>query len=212
MKNEALKILIQKYPDYIQPYGEDLIEKLRNFYSYGIPLSIVLISNPMCVGYSFTGSILFSQVMKKFKIVRGNINSLPRYKKTNHCWIEIDDYVYDTVDNCRWNKDLYYRMYEPEIIEVVTDQDYMKDNDYVFALNRCKEVINDSEGIQIILGALELIEEERPTINHDLLLREIELFRNKMNLSPMPSYYKSYVKSMSKKLFPDYYNLINQAN
>lgn len=212
MKSEALKVLTQKYPDFIQTYDEELIQKLRNFYSYGIPLSIVLLSHPMCVGYSFTGSILFSQVVKEFKIVRGNINTLPKSKQPNHCWIEIDNYVYDTIDNCKWNKELYYRMYEPEIIEVVTDQDYTKDNDYLFALSRSGEVINDSEGLQIILGALELIEEERPTINHDLLLREIELFRNKIKLGPVPPYYRNYVKSMSKKLFPDYYNLINQAN
>mgnify|MGYP003309225137 CR=1 FL=1 len=92
----------------------------------------------------------------------------------------------------------------------ITEENYMFDEQYLNVINQYKGEVCDFDSLELMLESLELIEVERPTINHDLLLREIEIFRNQYNLKPR--YYKKYVKSMSKRMFPDYYLSIKQDN
>ena len=202
--NDYIKRVSTEFPDCVETYDLDLIERLRNIYYVNpMPLSIVMLAHPMCVGYCHTRSIEISQAMPKFKLIRGDIKPLINEESPNHSWLEDDKYVYDTTDNCKWLKDFYYYIYEPKIIEIITEENCMQDEKYLYVTNQNKDIICNLDNMELMLEALELIEEERPTVNHDLLLNEISLLREKHNLKP--KYYKRDVKSMSKQLFPDYY-------
>lgn len=205
--NNALKNLSVKYPDFVKTYDKYIIEKLRTKYFNNIPLSIIMLSHAACVGYCFHRSIQFSQILPKFKLIRGDINVLSSEESPNHSWVEDDNYVYETTNNCKWDKDSYYNIYNPNIIEVITEETCMQDNDYIYVLNNYNNNNNiNLDNIELILECLELMEMERPTINQDLLLNEINIFRHAKNLKTM--YYKKYVKQMSEKLFSEYYDSI----
>ena len=207
--NKSVSNLSLNFPDFMTTYDKEMIERLRKFkYISPLPLSIALLAHPMCVSYCHIRSVQLSQAMPKFKLIKGDINLLSCYDSPNHSWVEDDKYVYDTTDNCKWDKEVYYALYEPKAISILTEKDCMMDEFYSSVINHNTDKVGDLDAIELMLEALELLEKEKPTINHDLLLNEIALFRNKYGLKP--KYYKKYVKSMSKKFFPDYYLSLNQ--
>ena len=120
----------------IHPYDSKTIERLRNVYYGGIPLSIILLSNQLCNGKCYDSATFISAGFgdDDFKIVYGDIDTLrlnPRYidnyRKANdstwnyadHAWAERTDedgitWVYDTTLGLVVEKNLYYKMEKPK--------------------------------------------------------------------------------------------------
>lgn len=121
----------------IHPYDSKTIERLRNVYYGGIPLSIILLSSQLCNGKCYDGATFISLGFGEddFKIVYGDIDTLrlnpkfvDRYRKANdstwnyadHAWAERTDkdgtvWVYDTTLGLVVEKKLYYKMERPKI-------------------------------------------------------------------------------------------------
>lgn len=72
------------------PYEEELLKKLREQYYLGIPLSIFLLSDSLCLHQCHYLSIQITRGMEEFLIVRGNVNTMDKEPLGNHSWVEKD--------------------------------------------------------------------------------------------------------------------------
>mgnify|MGYP003297928216 CR=1 FL=1 len=107
----------------ILPYEEELVERLRGLTYRGFPLSIVLFCREFCRGECYSMSMNIYRGMDKFKLVHGDVNFIVLNDEyPNHSWVEKDGFVYDTTDGFRWDKDLYYELFQPVVREVYTEE------------------------------------------------------------------------------------------
>ena len=106
----------------IIPFDNDFYKKLNNTYIDGLPVSIHIkylrptISPGKCYDRSLYMFFCFDNAI----LVRGNNKDLElRYgtKCAGHGWIEIDNYVYDPSYMMKFDKDLYYKIFEPTKIK-----------------------------------------------------------------------------------------------
>lgn len=178
MTNAEFKKYIEE--DKIKPYEQELIDKLRSYNYKGIPLSIIVLCFDACNGNCYATSVFLTSGMDKFKLVHGNINIYPKNNYHNHSWIEKDDFVYDSTDGFKYEKELYYKLYEAESV-VTYDEENCKN--YNFYQDMIQQY--DEANIPFLTIFLQFLEEEEnkiPTINHNLLLKEIEAVRKKYNI------------------------------
>ena len=119
--------------------------------------------------------------MDKFKLVHGDINIYPKQNYPNHSWVEKDNYVYDPTDGFKYEKEIYYKLYEPQVINVYDETSVKNYDFYQKVINKGKEV--NLKILPIILQYIEEQENIEESINHDLLLNEIEQIRKKYNIT-----------------------------
>lgn len=105
----------------IDPYEKELIENLRDNYSYGIPLSVILNSHFFVSNRCHHMAFQLSRGLDNYTIVRGNINLYPIEEGSNHSWVEKNrSWVYDTTDGFRWERELYYDLFDARPIKTYT--------------------------------------------------------------------------------------------
>lgn len=183
------------------PYEEELIEVLRNEFYYGIPLSIFMLCNKLCFHQCHYLSIQLTRKMSDFKIVNANINKLDKEEEGNHSWVEKDDWVYDVTDGFKWKKEVYYQLYQPEIVSIYDDITCLNWELYNQEIKSVKTNRNNFDS-ELMLEMIEVIEKECPSFEHERLIKEIENFRNREFLTK--KYYDKYVKKMVKSFFRIY--------
>ena len=164
----------------IEPYEEELIVRLRNFYYEGIPLSIVLNSKRCCITYCHNMAFQLTRTMECFRLVRGNINIYPIDDKPNHSWVEKDGWVYDTTDGFKWEKSLYYKLFDATVIEEYDENNYIDCEFYQKQLEKCE--IPPLEQTAMLIELIELLEIDDPGVNFDRLIGEITNFRNRKRI------------------------------
>ena len=175
--NEALN------KGWILHYEEDLIKRLRYLNYRGFPLSIVLFSREFCIGECYSMSMNLSRAMDSFKLIHGDVNFITGecdYPK--HSWIEKDGYVYDTTDGLKWKKDLYYSLFEPNVIESydeISIKDYYMYQQVLSHANEQIELVK----LKLIIQYMEMLEQENPYVNYRLLQREIDLWREQNGIT-----------------------------
>ena len=124
----------------IRGYSEYFLEKLRNVYYGGIPVSILLLNPKSCRGKCYDRAVLacFGLEDIDYQVVHANIDSI-RYNKAtvrevnywlergekisekypNHCFVEFKSgsttWVIDTTDGLIYEKHLYYLINHPDI-------------------------------------------------------------------------------------------------
>ena len=121
---------------YIEPYDDELIEKLRNIYYGGIPASILLLSNGMSNGHCYDRALLMSRAFlddeDDVPLVYATIDSLklnPQFFDkddplfADHCIVEriTNDgkhIIYDTSSGFVYDKELYWLMEHPKIRKI----------------------------------------------------------------------------------------------
>lgn len=113
----------------IVPFDNDFYEKMSHNYIDGIPISMYIkyLKPIISPGKCYDRSLYMFFCFPEAKLCGGNNKSLAlQYGKeySEHNWIEIDDYVYDPVSLMRFNKDLYYRIYEPTNVVKETLSEY----------------------------------------------------------------------------------------
>lgn len=167
----------------ILPYEEELISKLRNLTYRGFPLSIILFCKEFCRGECYSMSMNLSRAMEHFTLVHGDVNFIVLDEKDpNHSWVEKDGFVYDTTDGFRWDKDLYYELFQPVVREVY-DENTVKDySDYQRVLSHSDDEI-ELERLKLMIQYIELLESEQPYVNSEFLQKEIDLWREKNNIT-----------------------------
>lgn len=114
----------------IVSYEDEFYEKLSHTYISGLPVSIHIkylrpqgkrpgkcYDRSLMMFLSIDESILVTADLKNFEISNGKDGAF-------HYWIELGDYVYDPTYLQRFDKDLYYKMFEPTNIEKCNKEEY----------------------------------------------------------------------------------------
>ena len=174
------ELLIQANKEHkIQPYEEELINNLRKYNFEGLPLTIPLFTNFLCKGECYVCSVNLSRGMDRFHLVHGDINCIEKNEEyPNHSWVEKDGYVYDTTDGFKWDKKLYYELFEPIVCEVYDENSVQ---DYLFYQSVIKKEGKEipPENLALVTQYIEELENEKPGFNHYYLQRELKLWRKK---------------------------------
>lgn len=161
----------------IEFYDEQFISKLREKNLYGIPLSIVILSNVMCAGRCYEMSIMQTLGFDQFNLIRGNVNYYPIEDYPNHCWVENSGWIYEPTNGMRVERDLYYKLHEVEVLEkydevtCVNDELYMRDI-VKYTTPSEKNLL----AVELLLKTLKYLEKRHKTINGARLLEEIRLY------------------------------------
>ena len=164
-------------------HEEELVERLRGLTYRGFPLSIVLFCREFCRGECYSMSMNISRGMDKFKLVHGDVNFIVLNDEyPNHSWVEKDGFVYDTTDGFRWDKDLYYELFQPVVREVYTEETVKDYGDYQRVLSHSHDEVDPLQ-LQLMIQYIELLETENPYVNSKFLQNEINIWREKHNIT-----------------------------
>lgn len=184
-------------------YEDELIENLRDIIYDGLPLSVVVLSFSVCQDNWDSISIYLTLAMDSFRFVRGNINIYPKNANDpNYSWVEKDGYVYNPKDGYKWEKSLYYRVFDAEVIQVYDEKTIQSYDFYQQVIKKSNQKQLNKNTLTLVLQYLELLEIENPTANQDLLFQEIELYRNKCNITEAysPQVMKKYRQFIKKNI------------
>lgn len=113
----------------IQPFEDDLYNRLNHVYFAGIPLSIQLkyLKPLIRPGKCFDRSLFITTGFEDSILVIGNNKRLElKYGKENagHVWVERGEWVYDPTHLLKFKKELYYKIYEPTNVSYYTKEEY----------------------------------------------------------------------------------------
>ena len=117
----------------IIPFNDQFYEKMSHTYFNCIPISMHIryLKPTIPPGKCYDRSLFMFFCFDDALLVRANNKDLElRFGKEHagHGWIEIDDYVYDPSLMMRFEKKLYYKIYNPTDVHKITYEDYKKVN------------------------------------------------------------------------------------
>ncbi len=212
-------------------YTDTLIEKLRNIYDGGMPASIILLSIGLCNGNCYDRALLLSRAFLDteydVKLVYADVNSIklnPEYQNdgdgyADHCFVEITTkdgitYVYDTSQGLVFNKEFYYAIEKPTIRKInnkqsIADHIAMEKREYPQDF----KPITDSA--LLIIPILELSYdtpgEKYAKKGFNLLQREIELYKKKINYNRLKAEMDKEIKRMTVGLPENFFKNNNES-
>ena len=197
-KENIIKSII---PGKIENYSPEFLKKLSNISYQNIPVSILVLSFTICNQACYPISILLTKGLSQFKLIRGDVNIYPKEKYPNHCWVEFENFVLDPTDGLKWNKDIYYQKYNPEIKEIYNEDTIKNDRYYKEVETYITKTSKPTKEIKYVLN--EIIEQEKKirTLNYHLLVEEINSYKEKYQIN-----------SLTKKENEAYQNLLNTYN
>jgi len=182
----------------IMPYEQELIDKLRDLNIKGVPLSVIVLWFDACNRNCYSISVYLTSGMENFKLVHGDVNIYPKTHYPNHSWVEKDGYVYDPTDGFKYEKNLYYKLYDVEVIESY-DEETCKN--YKFYQDIIKKYNNaDISFLSILLQHIEEQDDIETNMNHYFLLEEIKKVREKYNI----------IKRYDKKIMEQYRTMLKK--
>lgn len=185
----------------IVPYNDELIKKLRNVYSGGIPASIILLSNAMTNGRCYDSALLMSRAFLEedddIKLVYATIDSLklnPRFISDNplyadHCILERitkdgRHLIYDTSSGFVYDKKLYWKMENPKVRKTNSKEsiiNFLKKEEFYYP----EDPQRDKYASTLILPMIEMTygrqNEMYSKKGIELLQREIEYYKMKID-------------------------------
>ena len=198
---------------YIDLYDEKLILKLRDINHGGLPASVILLSDFMCNGRCYDRALLLAKAFldtdDDVTLVYADIDSIrlnPKCKSDNpryaeHCFVERGTpdgkkFIYDTSNGFVYDKNLYWKMENPKVKRVKDKRSISRFLEYI------DYTYGDSDkGLASVL--IPFIESHYGDCNEmyamdgiELLQREVEYFKNKINYDEL-----SRVKSEELKVF-----------
>lgn len=118
----------------IVPFDDDFYNKLKGTIIYGLPVSmrIKYLRPSLSPGNCYDRSLYMFLCFDDAVLVRADLKDLElKYGKEDagHGWIEIGNYVYDPTMLMRFDKDLYYKIYQPTNIDKTTKEDFYSQKD-----------------------------------------------------------------------------------
>ena len=118
----------------IVPFENNIYNDLKNTYIHGLPVSIRIkyLKPVKAPGMCMERSIYIFLCLDDALLVRGDNKDLEmQYGKdcAKHGWVETEDYVYDPSLIMRFDKDVYYEMFEPTNVKRYTKKEYIEAND-----------------------------------------------------------------------------------
>lgn len=193
----------------VKRYDEDLLSKLRDVYYGGMPASILLLFKKFCGGFCFDRAVLIAHALKDddYKLVYAHIDAIAlnpkeqenikKDKRTSiHCYVERtlengEVWVYDTTLGFCIEKKLYDQIENPVVTHTNSKEKTIAFIEYQEVENR--DVTKDRYTPLIMIPIIERSLEQSKYVNDDLLRREIELFKEKIN-------YEELEKEFDKKM------------
>ena len=117
----------------IVPFDDEFYEKLNHTYIFCLPISfhIKYLKPTVSPGKCYDRSLYMFLCFDNAILVRGdkkNLELLYGKDDAGHGWIEIDNHVYDPSYLCRFDKDLYYKMFNVREVVKTTKEEYLKDD------------------------------------------------------------------------------------
>lgn len=178
---------------HIRMYDKALIERLRNIYDGGIPLSILLLVDKMCNGFCYERALLLTLGLadENFRVIDATIDGIalnPDYidessqEKSEsfgeHRFVEVKSkdgktYIYDTSAHLIYEKWLYQLIEKPRINKIITKEELIPFHKYHFE----SQGNNDKYALPLILPMIESYAQTTTHFNRKTLVEEIELFK-----------------------------------
>lgn len=178
----------------VKPYDDALINNLRNYYYGGIPVSIIILYKNICLGYCCDRALLITLGFKDddFKLVTAQIDALllnPMYQNRKDKSYSLHkiairtkkdgtEWVYDTSLGLVIEKKLYFKMENVKIKRKNNKEETIKYQEYIDILNA--NIENDKYASHLILPNIEFGISKYNGIYKELLLKEIEIFKEKI--------------------------------
>jgi len=186
----------------IEPYGDYLIEQLRDIYYGGVPASIILLSDGLSNGYCYDRVLLMARAFldsdNDINLIYASIDSFKLNPKcmrdddplyADHCFLERitrdgRHLIYDTSTGFIYNKKIYWAMEHPQVRKINNKESIIK-----FLKEEDERHPENLEKSRYCLPAiLPMIEETYGSpyemysvLGIELLQREMELFKEKVN-------------------------------
>lgn len=203
----------------IRIYNEEEIRKGREIYSEGLPASIILLSTHLCNGRCYDRAFLAARLFlddentEDLKLLYANVDSLslnPNYindKNLEHCVLyrktkDGKKLIYDTSAGYIFNSEVWAELESPTNISGHSKETIIKSlnkymNDYP------EKVSYIPEAVLLQLPGVEEhyvdSDEQYAWKNVELLQREVELFKKKINYSKLQEEYKDKIKELLYK-------------
>ncbi len=189
----------------VKLYDDELIEKLRDVYYGDFPASIILLSNFLSNGHCYKRALLLASALldtdDDIKLVYASINSIklnPTMKdfSSDHCFVlrttkDNKQLVYDTSNGLVYDKKIYWKIEKPKVRKV-NDKDSIKK---FLEENKNNEIVKGDPFIKSI--TLPMIENTYGNVNEvysfkgiELLQREVELYKKKINYNKKKTFTK----------------------
>lgn len=188
----------------IVPFDEEFYEKMKNIYFNGIPISmhIKYLRPTLPPGKCYDRSLLMFFCFDDALLVRGDQKDLEiRFGKESagHGWIEICDYVYDPSLLLRFDKELYYKIYEITNVHKYNKEQYNQENDEYYKEVR-NTTINDflpgGSKRTDLLASIPLIREISKLSKNKEFEKEVDEFLKKIQYDE-----KQISEELDKKIF-----------
>ena len=178
----------------IIPFDEEFYDSISNTFIGGLPVSIhIKYLRPIIPpGKCYERSLYMFFCFDDALLVRGNIKNLElKYGKENsgHGWIEKDGYVYDPTSLLRYEKELYYDIYNPKNITRCNIEEYCKYDSNKELYEDIKNTTIDSYKTNFrkkmdLLLTIPLIEEEAKRSNDKDFINDLFDYINKLDYNP----------------------------
>lgn len=195
------KGLIKAYTD-----DSEVMERFRNTYYGGIPLSIILLCLNWTRGLCYDKALLVAYAFRDCEDVcmidadtqgislnlanidyfRSQLGYLPEHYD-NHCLVEVKDkdgitWAYDTTKGYIIEKSLFYKIEKPVITKINNKQDILNYPEYQDMLKQDLE--HDKYALPCIIPMVEMIidkEKENDRIYSNVLQSELDRFKEQID-------------------------------
>lgn len=196
-------------------YDEELIAKLRHIYYGGIPASILLLCDALSNGRCYDQALLMSRAFLNteddIKLIYATIDGIklnPQYigadpGYADHCFLQRttkdgQTLIYDTSSGFVYDKDLYWELEHPQVRKTNNKEEI------ITYLNQSKQLSSKESEIDpysslLILPIIEKTYQNRNKIYSQLLQREIETYKDKINYDTIVKEAKEIMKKIHKK-------------
>ena len=183
---------------YIQPYSEELIQKLRGIYYGGVPASVLLLCDKLTNGHCYDRALLMSRAFLDdegdVKLVYATVDDLrfdPSCIKSgngsDHCFVERitkdgERLIYDTSEGFVYTKWIYWLISHPKVRKINDKQsiiDFVESDQEVHPDNApfTKRLI-----IPLVIAPIESTYGQKGELYSapgiELLQREVELYKS----------------------------------
>lgn len=128
----------------ITPFDEEIYEKMEKTIVACFPVSfhIRYSKHMFALGTCYDRSLFMFLALDDAVLVRGNNKDLEyNYGRGHggHGWIEVGDYVYDPSIMLRFEKDVYYKLYECTDVVKIDKETYVRENKDFVDLVACTD-------------------------------------------------------------------------
>jgi len=161
----------------ILPFEKEVFDSLDELIYDGVPVGIYMTHiqpNPkQWINKRDERSVMLSLAFKDCHLMQGYCKC-PEEDHFFHCWVENDGWVYDPTYMMKFKKELYYKVFKPNIVEIQSRKELEEEIYY-------QECLSGNIHPTAVLCAMILLEGTAEKDNNQDLKNEMKLFKEKIN-------------------------------